>query len=144
MDLKNVLWTFQYYIWFCCKAIIFPSTRSFCCELVMCDLSSVGLLIISIPSSHLWCCKEVVFEFEQRALYIGSLRAKFVSAILGIPKCVWPSMNWYKMSPFQTSILPPRMHNKLTERERHFMQNNPFPTRSHAELGNDFNVCSNR
>jgi hypothetical protein len=51
-------------------------------------------------------------------------------------------MNWYKMSPFQTSILPPRMHNKLTEHERHFMQNNPFPTKSHAELDNNFNVCS--
>ena len=39
-------------------------------------------------------CSEVVFEFEWRATCFGSLMAKLISAPLGMPKWVWPSMNF--------------------------------------------------
>ena len=36
---------------------------------------------------------EVVFGFEWRRTYFGSLRAKFILAPLVMPKWIWPSMN---------------------------------------------------
>ena len=59
---------------------------------------------------------EVVFEFEGRATYSGSLRAKLILAPSGMPKWVWPSRKQYRMFFFvRTSTLPPNTHGKPTE-----------------------------
>jgi len=56
---------------------------------------------------------EVVFEFEWRATYFGSLTTKVILAPLGMPKWVWPSMNRYRMFFIQPSTILPSMHQKL-------------------------------
>ena len=38
---------------------------------------------------------------------------EFILVPLGMPKWVWPSINWYRMLFFQTSTLSPRMHQNL-------------------------------
>ena len=43
-------------------------------------------------------------------------------------------MNRYRMFFVQTYALHPSMHQKLTEHESCFMQNNQLPTNSHVEL----------
>lgn len=69
----------------------------------------------------------------KRNLY-GSLRAKLISALLGMPKWVGPSMNQCRMFCIQISTLSPSMHHKLTNRGRLYLQNNQFLTKSHTEL----------
>ena len=82
----------------------------------------VALHTISISACG--ACSEVVFEFQWRETCFGSFRAKPIFAPLGMPKWVWPSMNWYRMFFAQTSTLPLSMHRKLTERGGCCMQNN--------------------
>jgi hypothetical protein len=67
---------------------------------------------------------EVVFDFEQRATYFGSLRAKLILAPLGMPKRVCPSISQYRMFFAQTFIPPPSMHYELAKHGRCCMQNN--------------------
>ena len=62
-------------------------------------------------------CSEVVFEFEWRATYFSSLRAKLVTASLGMPKWVWPLINWYRTFFIQTSALPASIHTNLPNME---------------------------
>ena len=53
-----------------------------------------------------------MFEFEWRATYCSSLRAILISASLGIPIWVWPSMNRYRMFFIKISTLPPRIQHR--------------------------------
>ena len=76
---------------------------------------------------------EVVYEFEGRVTYFGSMRAKLILWPLGMPQWVWPSMNRQTMLFVHTSTLPPRMHSKLTEHGK-CLQNNQLPNKSRAEL----------
>jgi hypothetical protein len=46
-------------------------------------------------------------------------------------------MNQYRMFFVQTSILPPRMHHKLTKHGRFCKQNNQLPTKPHVELNDN-------
>ena len=65
-----------------------------------------------------------MFEFELRATYLGSLRAKLILASLGMPNSVWPLNNIeFCFSP--TSTLPPSMHQKPTEHG--YVANQPAP-----------------
>ena len=79
-------------------------------------------------------CLEVVFEFEWRATYCGSLRAKVILATLGMLKWVRPLMRQYRMFFVVISTLPSSMHQKLTKHERCCFQSNQLPTKSPFKL----------
>ena len=82
---------------------------------------SIGCIAYKIGNIFLstcGVCSEVVFDIGWRATYFGLLRAKLILAPLGMPKWVWPSMNWYRTFFVQTSTLPPSMHQKHTEHGR--------------------------
>ena len=54
-------------------------------------------------------------------------------------------MNQYRMFFVQTSILPPRMHHKLTKHGGFCKQNNQLPTKTHVELkDNSINFQSSK
>ena len=76
-------------------------------------LAGVGPLWFSIGSFPYKI--NTLFEFDRRATYFGSLRAKLILAPLGTPKWVWPTMNPHRMFFIQTSTPPPRMYHKLTK-----------------------------
>ena len=104
-----------------------------CRELVPYGFPLVVLHTISIISFHCGACLEVVFEFEWRATYFASLRAKLILAPLGIPKWVRPSMNWYGMFFVQTPTPSPSMHWKCTQHGT-CMQNNQHPTKGQSNV----------
>ena len=86
-------------------------------------------------------CGEAVFNFEWRATYSGSLKAKLMAKLILAPlecfaKWVWPSMNWCRMFFVQTCTLPPTMHWSKNYRTWMglVMQNNKVQTKSHVEL----------
>jgi len=78
------------------------------------------LLVFCIQHRLIYCdaCSEVVFEFEWGATYFGPLRAKLSPAPLGMPTCVWYSINQYRIFFVQTSTLSPSMHQILTKHGR--------------------------
>ena len=54
---------------------------------------SIGCFTYNMNNSFplvLHACLEIVFEFEYRATYFGSLRFKLILAPLGMPKWHWP------------------------------------------------------
>ena len=66
-----------------------------------------------LPSSvSFGACLEVVWRFEQRTFYIGSLRVELVLVCQEVPKWVWPSVNQNRLLFMQIQTLPPRMHHK--------------------------------
>ena len=105
-------------------------------------MTSYWLLCIqvSIISFHLWCMLGGSVELKWRGTYFSSLRTKLILAPLGIPKWVWPSMNWYRMFFGQTSTLPSSMHWKPTKHGLCCIQNNQLPTKIHVEFEDDSNV----
>jgi hypothetical protein len=48
----------------------------------------------SMFSKFCGACLEVVWRFEQRTFYKGSLRIKLTLACQEVPEWAWPSMNW--------------------------------------------------
>ena len=95
--------------------VILQLYGTFLLELVPWMLHWLFCILLSIFSFHLWCM--LVFEFEWRATYFSSLRAKLVTASLGMPKWVWPSINWYSTFFIPTSALPASMHKNLPNME---------------------------
>jgi hypothetical protein len=79
-------------------------------------------------------CLEIVFEFEWRATYCGSLRVKLILAPLGILKRVWPSTKRVRTFFIQTCTLPPSMHRNFFEHGRNCMQNIHFPMKNYVYL----------
>ena len=49
------------------------------------------------------CIQNRLFEFEWKATYFGSLRAKLILSPLGMPKWVWLSTNQYRIYFIQIS-----------------------------------------
>ena len=113
---------------------------SFHRKLVPYEFLLVGLHTISLILSTCGAFLEVVFEFEWRSTYFGSLRAKVILAPLGMPKWVWPSMNQHRVIFVQTSTLPPSMHHKLPDHGRCCMQNNQLPTKCPFESKDISNI----
>ena len=82
---------------------------------------------------------EVGFQLEWRATYFGSLRAKLILALLGMPKWVWPSMNRYRMF-FYSILHNTSKHRKFTKHRRCCMQTNKLMTKSLFELEDISNI----
>ena len=106
----------------CCyplKAILrwlgYPFTQCAFCQdfLTTHEFLLVILHTKSVNFSTCGAILEVVFEIEWRATYFGSLTAKVILAPLGMPKWVWPSMNWYRLFFIQPSTILSSMHQKL-------------------------------
>jgi hypothetical protein len=75
-------------------------------RVLLCILDSLGVFVGSWSPMNLYllsCIQNLLsiisfhlFELEWGSTYFGSLRAKLIGGPLGIPKWLWPSMNWYK------------------------------------------------
>ena len=101
----------------------------------------VVLHTISIISSTCGACSEAVFEFEWRATYSDSLRAKLILALLGMPRGFWSSLKQYRMFSIPTYTLHSNMHQILTQQGRCCMHNNQLLTKSLVEL-EDYSILS--
>ena len=59
--------------------------------------NSKWLLVLELVVLHrlptIWCILEVVWRFEQRTSYIGSLMVNLILVCQEVLKWVWPSMN---------------------------------------------------
>ena len=106
--------------------VVLQSNGTFHWELVPYDFS-IGYFAYNRISFHLWCCSEVVLGFEWRATLWGSLRPNLSLAPLGMGKCIWSLMHWYRIFFIQSSTLAQRMHWILTEHGRSCMQKQPTP-----------------
>ena len=102
------------------------------------DFPLVVLHTIWMISFNLWCMLESSVWTQMKEQPIRFCRGKLNVAPFGMPKCVWPSMNQYKMFSTQTStlLLPSSMHCWLTKHGRCCVQINKLLTRSHIESDN--------
>ena len=81
-------------------------------------------------------CLEIVFKFEWRATYFGSLRVKLFLAPLGMPRYFDPQGTGIECSLIKASHYLQRC-TKVTEHGRYSTQNNQLLTKCHSGLENN-------
>jgi hypothetical protein len=88
-------------------------------------LSRAGCFAYTICSVHLWCMLEVLWRFERRTFFIGSMTVNLIWACQEVLRQVWPSMNQNRLLFIQIQNTTSK-HAQVERYYRFCMQNNQW------------------